>query len=81
MDACIGSLFMVLAYDKQEEKNQEGGIHPFSMSELLRPYQAMSNLIGTKYLPAFSFYHAGFASDEQVDQSAKEYMKLLLSPA
>lgn len=52
---------------------QAGGHNNFSMSELLKPYQQMSNLVGAKYLSPFLFHGAGTASQEQIAASAQPY--------
>ena len=50
-----------------------GGYNHFTMSELLRPFQAVSNLIGTKYLMPFVFHDVRNASDETLETKAQEY--------
>ncbi len=53
---------------------QAGGYNYYTISELLRPFQAMCNLIGGRYLPAYVFYGARTASEDLVDASASEYL-------
>lgn len=45
----------------------------YTLSELLRPLQATSNMIGTHYLKPFALYGVNQLSDEQLDQKAKDY--------
>ena len=49
------------------------------MSELLKPFQATSNLIGTKFLPAFIFNGTYTAIDEEIKESAKAYVNYILA--
>lgn len=53
---------------------QAGGYNQYSMSELLKPFQATSNLIGTKFLPTFLIHGIFQVSDEQLEQLAREYV-------
>jgi glutathione-regulated potassium-efflux system ancillary protein KefG len=50
------------------------------MSELTKPYQATSNLIGTTFLSIFTVHGAMFYTDEELDQVADEYVKHILDP-
>ncbi|MDM5318186.1 NAD(P)H-dependent oxidoreductase [Fictibacillus sp. b24] len=59
---------------------QAGGYNHYSISELLRPFQATSNLIGTRYIAPFVFHSAIRASEESVEQSAAEYVSYVLNP-
>lgn len=56
-----------------QEAYQAGGYNQYTMSELLRPFQATSNLIGTKYLPIFTISAAYQVTDEQLEASARDY--------
>ena len=55
-----------------------GGYNQFSMSELTKPFQATSNLIGTRFLPSFVLHGIGYLSDEDIAKSAREYVKTVL---
>jgi putative NADPH-quinone reductase len=57
-----------------------GGYNKYSMSELLKPLQATSNLIGTKFLIPFVFHKASMASDEEVAAGARAYVEHVLNP-
>jgi glutathione-regulated potassium-efflux system ancillary protein KefG len=52
-----------------------GGFNHYTMSELTKPFQATSNLIGTKFLPSFVLNGIGYLSDEDIANSAREYVK------
>lgn len=56
-----------------------GGYNHYSMSELLKPLQATSNLIGTKFLIPYVFHKAMMASDEELEAGAKDYVSHVLS--
>ncbi|MBM4763630.1 NAD(P)H-dependent oxidoreductase [Bacillus sp. B15-48] len=72
-------LILAVSSGSGKEKYQAGGRNHFSMSELLKPFQATSNLIGTKYLPAFVFNGAYTALQEEVQESAREYVNYILA--
>ena len=50
-----------------------GGAVQYSVRELLRPLEATSNIIGTRYLKSYLLYGIGRRSDEELAQSAKDY--------
>ncbi|MDF2675381.1 MAG: putative NADPH-quinone reductase [Clostridiales bacterium] len=56
-----------------------GGYNRYSMSELLKPLQAMSNLIGAKYLIPYVFHKAMMVTDEEVEAGAIDYIAHVLS--
>ncbi|TYR81268.1 general stress protein [Priestia megaterium] len=60
-----------------KEAYQEGGYNRYPMSELLRPFQAMANLTGMKFLPPFMLQGVRNLTDEAIAASAEEYAKLL----
>ncbi|AGK98580.1 NAD(P)H-dependent oxidoreductase [Clostridium pasteurianum] len=57
-----------------------GGYNNYTLSELLRPLQATSNLIGTTYLTPYVFYGAVVASDDEIEKGAKAYVAHVLNP-
>jgi putative NADPH-quinone reductase len=71
-------LMLAVSSGSGQEKYQAGGRNHYSMSELLKPFQATSNLIGTTYLPAFVFNGAYTAKEEDINLSAKQYIEILL---
>jgi putative NADPH-quinone reductase len=63
-----------------EEYYTPSGKHKYTVPELLRPLQATSNLIGTRYLTPFIVYGVWQMSDEQLEQSARDYVAYALNP-
>lgn len=60
------------------EAYQAGGKNHYAMSELLKPFQATSNLIGTTFLPAFIEHGVRTLDEEGVGLSAErlaDYIK------
>ncbi|WP_426450174.1 NAD(P)H-dependent oxidoreductase [Paenibacillus sp. S-38] len=57
------------------EDYQPGGRNQFTIPELLRPIQATSNMIGTKYLPVFAYGGVLQQSEEDLDRSAELYVQ------
>ncbi|MDA1476491.1 NAD(P)H-dependent oxidoreductase [Bacillus changyiensis] len=55
------------------EVYQAGGSNHYSISELLKPFQATSNFIGTNYRPPFVFFNTNTAGEEQLAQGAEQY--------
>ncbi|MED4228765.1 NAD(P)H-dependent oxidoreductase [Neobacillus cucumis] len=62
-----------------EEFYTPTGRHKYTVPELLRPLQATSNLIGTRYLSPFIVYGVWEMSNEQLEQSAKDYVAYALN--
>jgi putative NADPH-quinone reductase len=51
----------------------------FTVDEILAPFQASANHVGAIALPYFSVFGASFqASDEEINQSAKDYVNYIL---
>lgn len=57
-----------------KENYSPDGNFKYTVPELLRPLQATSNLIGTRYLTPYVLYGVNQQSDEQLVQSAKDYV-------
>ncbi|MGR3208317.1 NAD(P)H-dependent oxidoreductase [Bacillus glycinifermentans] len=77
--ALHGKEFMVaVSAGAGEEAYQAGGSNHYSISELLRPFQATSNFIGTTYLPPYVFYQAGTAGKSELAEGAKQYREHVL---
>jgi glutathione-regulated potassium-efflux system ancillary protein KefG len=53
---------------------QPGGYNNYTVAELLRPFQATSNLIGTVFLPIYQSNGIYQQSDAALDKSAEEYV-------
>ncbi|MDR4947925.1 NAD(P)H-dependent oxidoreductase [Neobacillus cucumis] len=62
-----------------EEYYTPTGRHKYTVPELLRPLQATSNLIGTRYLSPYIVYGVWEMSNEQLEQSAKDYVAYALN--
>ena len=50
------------------------------MPDLLRPYQATSVLIKTKFMTPFISYNASNMSDDELANRAQEYVQYLKQP-
>lgn len=50
---------------------QAGGYNQYSMSELTKPFQAMANLTGMRFLPTFTTQGVRLLSTEQIQESAE----------
>lgn len=72
-------LILAITTGSAEEKYRAGGFNQYSMSELLKPFQATSNLIGTTFLPAYIFHGVYEADDHAVQKSAEEYVQYILT--
>ena len=59
----------------EEETYRAGGYNNYTMSEILRPFQAISNFVRMKFLPTFVLHGAVGKSDEQIKESAEQYVK------
>lgn len=63
----------------EEDYSPEGPVK-YTVPELLRPLQATSNLIGTRFLTPYVLYGAPQLSDEEIEQSANDYVTYVLKP-
>jgi len=72
-------LLAVTAGDSKESFTPNGSVK-FSLNELLRPFQATSNIIGTSYLEPFTLYKVGHLTDEELSETAKQYVTYALNP-
>ncbi|UNL86839.1 NAD(P)H-dependent oxidoreductase [Priestia koreensis] len=54
---------------------QAGGFNLFSMSELTKPFQAMANLTGMRFLPTFTTYGVRTLTDDEVNKSAEDLLQ------
>lgn len=73
-------LVLALSAAGSAHSYQVGGRNQFTISELIRPLQAMANLTGMNMLRPFVFYGADAASDEQIEESARRYVQHILDP-
>ncbi|WP_405157031.1 NAD(P)H-dependent oxidoreductase [Paenibacillus sp. FSL K6-0108] len=72
-------LLLALSTGSPKESYQHDGMNKYTMEEFLRPLEATSNLIGSKLLPYFVQHGAMAISDEDLEISAREYAKTVLS--
>ncbi|ADM39573.1 NAD(P)H-dependent oxidoreductase [Bacillus spizizenii] len=73
-------LMLAVSTGSEAEKYQAGGANHYSISELLKPFQATSNLIGMKYLPPYVFYGVNDATAEDISLSAKRLAEYIQKP-
>lgn len=63
-----------------EVSYQAGGYNTFTISEFLKPQQQTANLTGMNFLPAFKIHSAVVINDEDLEQSAKDYVAHITNP-
>ncbi|WP_028544383.1 NAD(P)H-dependent oxidoreductase [Paenibacillus taiwanensis] len=64
--------------DKKENYMPEGSVS-FTVDEVIAPFKASTRHVGALALPYFAVFGASFqASHEDIDHSAKEYIKYIL---
>jgi len=63
-----------------QESYTPDGNNKYTVTELLRPLQATSNLIGTRYMTPYILYGAMQQTDKDFEQSAKDYVEYALNP-
>lgn len=73
-------LLIAVSTGAAKENYSPDGNFKYTMSELLRPLQASSNMIGTRYLTPYVLYGVNQLADEQLEQSAKDYVVYALNP-
>jgi len=61
-----------------EAAYQAGGYNQYSMSELTKPFQAMSNLTGMRFLPSFTIQGVRMLNEDRVIESAEELVNHIL---
>ena len=59
------------------DEYQHGESVNYRLTELLRPFQATSDLIGTKFIKPFEVYDTENLTDEQRQQYKKEYVEYI----
>lgn len=72
-------LLVAVSTGSPEEKYRHDGDYKYTVEELLRPLQATSNLIGTKFLPPFVTNGALGITDEALAEAAKKYAEVIAS--
>lgn len=73
-------LLLAVSVGAPEASYTPDGAFTYTLAELLRPFQATSNMIGTRYLAPYAAYGVMQLSDEQVEQTAKAYLTYALNP-
>ncbi|MET3209187.1 UNVERIFIED_CONTAM: putative NADPH-quinone reductase [Paenibacillus sp. PvR008] len=64
--------------DKKENYSPTGSVS-FTVDEVIAPFKASAVHVGAIVLPYFSIFGASFqASDEEINQSAKDYIKYII---
>jgi putative NADPH-quinone reductase len=71
-------LMLAISTGAPFEAYQTGGRNHFTISELTKPFQATSNLIGTKFLPSFVLNGTRSVSEEEIVKSVEQYAKAVL---
>ncbi|QYK65468.1 MULTISPECIES: NAD(P)H-dependent oxidoreductase [Paenibacillus] len=66
-------LMLAISIGGPEASYTPEGANRYTLPELLRPFQATSNMIGIRYLAPYVVYGVLQLSDEQVEQTAKAY--------
>jgi putative NADPH-quinone reductase len=72
-------LLLAVSTGSVKENYQPEGMNKYTVEELLRPLEATSNLIGTVLLPHFILHGTMGISEEDLEASAREYAKAVLS--
>jgi glutathione-regulated potassium-efflux system ancillary protein KefG len=57
-----------------EQAYQAGGSNRYGMSELAKPFQATAILPGMRFLPSFMLQGVRMLGEDQVRESAEEYI-------
>lgn len=70
-------LLLAISTGAPESAYQAGGFHQYTIEELMRPFEMLAKLNGMKFLPIFAFYNANEATDEEIKQSAQQYVEHL----
>ena len=73
-------LLLAISAGAPETAFRSDGFHSFTIEELTRPLQMMAKLNGMKFLPIFVFYNAFEATQEEIEQSANQYIQHLFHP-
>ncbi|WNR43068.1 NAD(P)H-dependent oxidoreductase [Paenibacillus roseipurpureus] len=60
-----------------EQSYQHSGYNRYTMEELLKPFQATSNLIGTKFMTPYILNGVMHVNDEELARSTTDYVKFV----
>jgi glutathione-regulated potassium-efflux system ancillary protein KefG len=72
-------LILAVTTGDPETSYVAGGYNGYTMSELLRPFQATSKLIGTNYITPYTFHASDKASENDIDHKAVRYISYILN--
>ncbi|MNJ61677.1 General stress protein 14 [compost metagenome] len=72
-------LLLAISTGGIEESYKHDGKNKYTIQELLRPFEATSNLIGTKLLPYFVQHGAMGLTDEELASSVEKYVQVVLA--
>lgn len=70
-------LLLVVSPGATEDNYQNSGAFKYTLNDLLRPFQATSNLVGTKYIKPFITYGASSISNGDLDKQTEKYLNYL----
>ncbi|GGA11407.1 putative NAD(P)H oxidoreductase YrkL [Paenibacillus marchantiophytorum] len=73
-------LILAISIGGAEATYQAGGLIGYTISELMRPLQALANQINLTLLPYFTLYGAVKATDEEIEISAAQYAQYIVTP-
>lgn len=68
---------LALSTGGPQEAYQAGGYNRYAISELTKPFQATSNLIGMRFLPSFVLNGVRTLPEEQLELAAGRYAEYL----
>ncbi|CAH1220291.1 General stress protein 14 [Paenibacillus auburnensis] len=74
-------LMLAVSSGSPDYMYQAGGVHNFSYSELLRPFQQTANRLGMAYLPPYIVSGIREVTDDQLEQYADGYITYVRSAA
>jgi glutathione-regulated potassium-efflux system ancillary protein KefG len=72
-------LMLAISSGGAEHMYQAGGLHNYSYSELLRPFQQTANRVGMTYLSPYIVSGIREVDDEQLTQHALKYVNHIVS--
>ena len=71
----IKELGIVVTLGVKEEAFRAGGKEQFTISELMRPFQALANAMGWSYLPIFEVHQFDYKTEESKQALLVEYLQ------
>ncbi|MFD1317478.1 NAD(P)H-dependent oxidoreductase [Loigolactobacillus zhaoyuanensis] len=73
-------LGIVVTTDTKASAYQSGAAEQFTLAELLRPYQALANKLGLRWLPPFAIHQFKYQTEIQQQQLLIDYQQYLTLP-